>query len=241
MRRSALLSAFLASVAAVAAPVPPQPEKERIAAIWGKTKGVGEFSLTREQLTIRTKGEPVYSSKLPELRTMPHTLRTVTGNFEVTVRILQSDAPDPKAKVDPGTGGTYLSFTGLFVEGGDYNLSVALMQSYHTQKGIVDKEPTRRIRADAGFTDGSIVCFLKPIEEGKSPEFRITRNGNKVSTSYRFGAGQWSEPHTPRVKQDFPNEVTIGVYLFHSTYQIMQATFDKLTVEKLAVPAGGKQ
>ncbi len=226
----ALLLLLLASAGAVAAPVPKDvAERERLAAVWGTTAGRGEFALTRGQLTLRSKGDgPVYNSKLPEQRTMPHTLRTVTGDFEVSVRVYDAPGPDPKAKIDRAPGSHFAS-AGLFVAGGDCRLQVDYWQSYNTRNGVTDKAPARRIWVDAWFATGSIVSLLAPVEDG-APEFRITRRGKSVSMSYRFGGGQWSAPHTPRVALEFPETVAVGVSMSHSTYQTLHATFDRFAV-----------
>jgi hypothetical protein len=231
---------LLASAVAVAAPVPPAPEKERIAALYGKTEGPGTFSLVGTQFTLRTSGEPACNARDPKQKTLPRTSRTLTGDFEVSVRVLDAPPPDTKAKLDPGFGGKYDARAGLYILGGDYYLSIDLWQCYYTREGKLDKQPSRRLWVSAWFTDGSIVSLLDPVEDGKSPEFRITRKDKKVSVTHRFGDGVWLPPHVPRVKQEFPDEVTVGVYLSHSTHQSLHATFDRFTVRKLPAPGEKK-
>lgn len=233
--RRALLLLLLASAGAVAAPVPKNlSEKERVTAAWGEPEGNGDFSLGDGRLTIRTRGEPVADSKFPARRTLPRTTRTVTGDFEVTVRLLEAPPPDPTARID--RGGAYAASAGLFVAGGDCRLSVELGQRYHDRDGVLDKVPARQVCVDAWFTEGGTVSPLGRVAEGKLPEFRITRTGNRVRASYHLGDGKWSAPHAPRAKQDFPDEVTVGVHVSHSTYERLHVTFGKLVIEK---PAGG--
>ncbi|MBM3982049.1 MAG: DUF1349 domain-containing protein [Planctomycetes bacterium] len=226
---------LLASAGAGAAPVPKDAtDKEAAARHWGRPYGTGAFDFGRDRLTLRSKGEPVYNSKLPEQRTMPHTLRSVTGDFELTVRVLEAPALDPKAKIDRAPG-SHFATAGLFVIGGDYRLQVDYWQSYSTRNGVVDKDPARRVWIDAMFTTGSIVSLLAPVEDG-TPELRITRTGKTVSAAYRFGGGKWSAPHTPRVALEFPETVAVGVSMTHSTYQSLHATFDRFTVEQPSAP-----
>lgn len=225
----ALLAALLASAGAVAAPVPKDAtDRERAVALWGRPYGAGEVVFGRDRLTLRSKGEPVYNSRAPKQRTMPHTLRTVTGDFELTVRVLETPALDPKAKIDRAPGSHFAS-AGLFVAGGDGRLQVDYWQSYNTRNGVTDKDPTRRVWVDAWFATGSIVSLLAPVEDG-APELRVTRTGKTVSAAYRFGGGKWSAPHTPRVALDFPETVAVGVSMAHSTYQTLHATFDHFTL-----------
>jgi hypothetical protein len=229
MRRALLLLLLASAAGAGAAPVPKNlSDKERITATWGKPEGTGDFALSDNRLTIRTKGEPVADSKFPAHRTLPRTTRTLTGDFDITVRLLEAPPPDPKARVE--RGGAYAASAGLFVAGGDYRLSIELSQRYHERDGVLDKVPARQVCADAWFTEGGTVTPLGPAADGKLPVFRITRTANRVSVSYHTGDGKWSAPHAPRAKQDFPDEVTVGVHMWHSTYQSLHATFDRFEI-----------
>ena len=81
-------------------------EKEQIAKLWGKTVAASdrcEFKLKGKALTIRTAGEPARNAFWgggPV--TMPHVTRTVTGDFEATVKIAAAAAPERTAKYEHG-------------------------------------------------------------------------------------------------------------------------------------------
>jgi len=78
---------------------------------------------------------------------------------------------------------------------------------------------------------------LKNVEDGKSTWLRVTRKEEAVSVSYSFDAST-GPSRTPRPDLDFPDEVTVGVFFAHSTYQTLSATFDGFTVEK---PSGERE
>jgi len=67
---------------------------------------------------------------------------------------------------------------------------------------------------------------------GKSVYLRITRKDKTITISHSFDNKEWSAPRVPRQNLDFPDEVAVGVFFAHSTYQIADAIFDGLTIEK---------
>jgi hypothetical protein len=118
------------SAAVAAAPVPPPGEKELVAKLWGKTEGQGEFELKGKQLKIQTFLRPDTGLIAVMSRgqyTMPRAERSVSGDFEVTVKVADAARPNRNAEhVDawPGTR------AGLFVEGGGYGVELHLYQYY---------------------------------------------------------------------------------------------------------------
>jgi|GEM_PF-2500063 len=236
MLRFAIPLTFLLPLAAVAAPVPPPSEKELLAKYWGKTEGEGEFELNRKQLTLRTLGKPAHGLigiiNGAEI-TMPRTTRTVSGDFEVSVRVVGAALPNKDAKhVDawPGTR------AGVFIEGGGYGIELYFYQ-YHTKfNGLVQEELLRCVWADTWYPRGGAGSQLKDVEAGKSPYLRITRKDKAVTVSYSLDGKEWSKPLNPQFNPqqalEFPNEVIVGVFLSQTTYQIASATFDGFTVEK---------
>ena len=94
MRPTLLL--LMASPIALAAPVPAPTEKEQIAKLWGKTIAPSddyEFKLNGKALTIRTAGVPVRGLIEGANFKAPRTTRTVTGDFEMTVKVAAAAAP----------------------------------------------------------------------------------------------------------------------------------------------------
>lgn len=231
MIRLALCLALLVSTASLcAAPVPAPSEKELLAKHWGKTEGQGEFELKGKQLTVRTVGQPARGMLYRERMNMPRAARTVTGDFELTVTVLDADLPNKNAKHEDAWPGTR---AGLFVQGGGYGVEFHLYQYYPKFQGAEQKEPTRCVWVDTWFPAGGAGNSLKAAEAGKSTHLRVTRKEKAVSVSYSFDGKEWSAPYTPRKDLDFPDEVTVGVFFAHSTYQALAATFDRFTVEPL--------
>ncbi len=114
------------SAVVIAAPVPRPSEKELIATHWGKIEGQGEFELKGQQLTIRTIGQPDVGliGLLGGNRiTMPRVGQTATGDFTVTVKVLDAARPNRDSK---HTGAWPDTRAGLFVEGGGYGIELHL-------------------------------------------------------------------------------------------------------------------
>lgn len=230
LRRCTVLLLACIPLAAVAAPVPPPSEKERIAKLWGKAEGEGEFELKGKQLTIRTTvGKPVYGMIWREQLNMPRATRIVKGEFEATVAVIDAALPAAKNKhedVWPGTG------AGVFVKGGDYGVEFHFYQYFSKFNGVLREEPTRCVWVDTWFPGGGAGNSLKMVGAGKSPHLRITRKGKDIAVSHSLDGKEWSQPYAPRQDLAFPDEVTVGVFLVHSTYQFAHATFDGFTVTK---------
>jgi hypothetical protein len=224
-----LVISMLLVASAGAAPVPAPSEKELIATHWGKTEGRGEFSLAGKQLTLRTVGRPARGMLHAERMDMPRAARTLRGDFEATVKVLDAALPNKDAKHEDAWPGTR---AGLFVAGGGYGVEFHLYQYYSKFKGAQNAEPTRCVWVDAWFPGGGAGSSLKNAEDGRSTWLRVARKEKVVSVSYSFDGTEWSEPLVPRQGLDFPDEVTVGVFFAHSTYQALAATFDAFTVEK---------
>ncbi len=232
MLRSAVLLALVSVAGVVAAPVPPPSEKELLARHWGKTEGQGEFELKGKRLTIRTTVPPdmglisvIYGGKT----TMPRATRTVTGDFEAAVTVTDAALPNKDAKHADAYPNTR---AGLFVSGGGYAVEFHLYQHYPKVNGVAQDEANRCVFVDTWFPGGGSGSTLKAAEDGKSTHLRVARKDKVVTVSYSFDGKEWSAPYTPRKEMDFPDEVTVGVFLAHSTYQTLDATFDAFTVEK---------
>ena len=232
MVRLSLLVALVASAGAVAAPVPPPSEKELLARHWGKTEGQGEFELKGKRLTIRTTVPPdmgLISVINGGKTTMPRATRTASGDFEAAVTVTDAALPGKDAKHTDAYPNTR---AGLFVEGGGYAVEFHLYQHYPKVNGVVQGVANRCVWVDTWFPGGGSGSMLKGAPDGKSTHLRVARTGKAVGVSYSFDGKEWSAPYTPRKEMDFPDEVTVGVFLSHSTYQTLDATFDAFTVEK---------
>ena len=232
MLRAAVLLALVSVAAAVAAPVPPPTEKESIARHWGKTEGQGEFGLSGKRLTVRTAVPPdmgLISVINGGKTTMPRATRDVAGDFEATVTVTDAALPGKDAKHTDAYPNTR---AGLFVEGGGYAVEFHLYQHYTKVNGVAREEPTRSVWVDTWFPGGGAGNQLKAAEAGKSTHLRLARTDKALTVSYCFDGKEWTVPFNPRQALAFPDEVTVGVFLSHSTYQTLDATFDAFTVEK---------
>jgi len=236
MLRTATALALVSAASLCAAPAPAPSERELLARHWGKTEGNGEFSLAGKQLTIRTATSPshgligIIGGGDTTRITMPRATRSVSGDFEATVVVTDAAPPDKNAKHENSFPDTR---AGLMLEGGGYAIEFHLRQYYSKVQGAQKDELTRCVWLDTWFPRGGTGSSLKTAEAGKSTHLRVTRKGKGVSVSYSFDGKEWSAPHAPRQELDFPGEVTVGVFLAHSTYQTLAATFDRFAVEPL--------
>jgi hypothetical protein len=236
-RAVALLALVFAASVVVAAPVPPAGEKELIAKHWGKTQGKGEFELSGKRLTIRGGLQPDTGligllgggTDPTERVTMPRVNRTASGDFAMTVKVSDSALPNKNAKHSDSWPNTR---AGLFIEGGGYGVELHLYQYFPKNNGVPVEEAARCVWVDTWFPQGGAGSMLKNAEPGKSTYLRIIRKEKVVTVSYSFDGEEWSTPYNPRQTLDFPDEVTVGAFFSHSTYQLLDATFDGFTIEK---------
>lgn len=239
MLRVVALCAFVAvPLAAGAAPVPRDAsEKELLARHWGKTEGRGEFEARGTRLTIRTDVPPDTGliaiigggNNAAERHTAPRTARTVRGDFVATVKLLDAVTPNKGAKHTDGYPNTR---AGLYVNGGGYAVEFHLYQYYQKANNVAADEPTRTLWVDTWYPRGGSGTSLRKPEPGKSTWLRLARTGTAVGVSHSSDGVEWSAPYTPRKDMEFPDEVTVGAFFGHSTYQTLSATFDNFTVEK---------
>ncbi|VTS02748.1 unnamed protein product [Gemmata massiliana] len=230
MIRAAAVVAFVVTAVGVsAAPVPPPTEKELLTKYWGKTEGQGEFELAGKQLTVRTVGQPARGMLYGKNANMPRATKPVTGDFEVTVKLGDATPPNPKNQHEDSWPG---SRAGLIVSGDGYSIEFHLYQ-YHTKRnGEVLDKLNRVVWVDTWFPGGGAGGSREQVPVGKSTYLRITRKDKTVSVSHSFDGKEWSVPHVPRQDLAFPDDVSVGVFYSHSTYQIATATFDELTITK---------
>lgn len=231
MRRFAPLLVLGACAAlAPAAPVPPPTEKELIAKLWGTTEGAGEFALKGKELTLRNAPEPAQGLIKSAAPTVPRAFRTVTGDFEATVKLIEAGTPNKDAK---HADSWPASRAGLFVGGEGHAVELHLYQYYGKFQGKVSADLTRTLWIDTWYPRGGQGSSLKQPEPGKTVHLKLVRRGQTVSGSYSFDGTEWSKPFTPRAELAFPDEVRVGVYLAPTTHQTLAATFADLTVVPL--------
>jgi hypothetical protein len=234
LRIAAAIAFVVAPFVAVAAPVPPPSEKELITKQWGKTEGEGEFELEGKQLTLRTNfGKPNHSFSWGERVSVPRTARTISGDFQITVRIVDAMPPGKETKHEGGSSETN---AGIYIRGSGMSLRYCLGQSYQRFPGAAANQNMMRwLRIEANYPRGGASGSIKQAEDGKSAYLRLIRKGKDVSMSYSFDGEKWSAPNNPfrNIDMSIPDELTVGVFMSHSTYQCSHATFDGFTIEKL--------
>ncbi len=233
MLRFVTLLALVASAGAGAAPVPPPSEKELLAKHWGKTEGDGAFELKGKELTLRSAiSKPNRDFSWGEQLSVPRTARVVSGDFVITVCIRDASAPGKDVKHDTHSSETN---AGLYVRGDASSLRYYLTQTYQRFNGAPpNPNLQRRLGIEANYPRGGASGSLQEVEDGKSTYLRLIRKDKALAMSYSGDGAKWSVPNNPfgNIEMSIPDEVTVGVFLAHSTYQISHATFDAFTVEK---------
>ena len=233
MVRLSLLVALVASAGVGAAPVPPSSEKEQFAKHWGQTEGDGAFEIKGKQLTLRSAlSKPNRDFAWGEQLTVPRTARVVGGDFEIAVCVRDASAPGKDVKHDGGAAETN---AGLYVRGGESSLRYYLTQTYPRFNGAAaNPNLQRRLGIEANYPRGGASGSMQAVEDGKSTYLRLIRRDKALTMSHSADGATWSVPNNPfgNLDMSIPDEVTVGVFLSHSTYQISHATFDGLTVEK---------
>ncbi len=232
MLRAAVLVALVSAAGVVAAPVPPPSEKELLAKLWGQTEGQGDFELNGQQLTMRsTIGRPNRDFAWGQRPSVPRTKHTVSGDFEVTVCVLDASAPNKDAKADAGAAETN---AGLYIQGDASIFRYSLGQSYQRFPGAANQNLQRQLRIEAAYPRGGAGGSSGVPENGKSTYLRLIRKDKEISMSHSADGKKWSAPSNPfkNIDMAFPDEVAVGVFFSHSTHQFAHATFDGFAVAK---------
>lgn len=220
---------LLMTVAAVvvAAPVPPESDAEKVARLWGKVESPPGKYVTKPSgntLTLRSLGWPLgFEYRRPEFRVA----REVTGDFDVRVKVLAVDAPSRSVRyaMQPTTG------AGLFVEGGDYSMSLYHWMTIHLDQGRLRDGMQDCIWLGHSERNGGGGCYLAEAEACKSVHLRIVRQGKALTVYVSDDGKDWKSWTAPQ-NVLLPEAVTLGVFLGHSTSQECEATFAEFSVGK---------
>jgi hypothetical protein len=227
-----LLLLLVAPVLAVAAPAPPPSEKEQIEKLWGKIVSPAaecEFKLAGKALTIRTAGQPARGLRT-ENETIPRVAKTVAGDFEMTVKVASATPPGREAK---HTDSWPWTRAGLYMVGGGYTVEFHLSQYYTKINNELNEKLTRCPWVDTWYPRGGAGSQLGSVEPGKSVYLKLVRKGNAITVSHSTDGEKWSNPFNPRQMVEFPDEVKVGVFVSHGTYQPIEATFADFEIKKL--------
>ncbi len=234
MLRAAVALAFVVvPLVAVAAPAPKPTQQEVLAKHFGKTLGEGEFELTGKQLALRTTfGKPNQAFNWGDRNAVPRTALTARGDFELTVRVLDAVPPNKDAKHDGHSAETR---AGLYIHGEQSSFRYYLSQSYQRFPGQPqDGKLQRSLGLEANYPRGGASGSIGRPADGASTWLRLIRKDKAVSMSHSADGEKWSAPNNPfkNIDMSIPDEVTVGVFFSHSTYQFAHATFDGLTITK---------
>jgi hypothetical protein len=232
VRRVAVIAALVSAAAVIAAPVPPPSERERIQKLWGKVVSPSadcEFKLSGTALTIRTAGQPARGLRT-EKEPIARVARTVAGDFELTVKVIEATPPGREAKHNDSWP---WSRAGLYVVGGGYSVEHHLSQYYTKLNGVLNEKLTRCPWVDTWYPRGGSGSQLGTVDAGKSVHLKLVRRGNAVTVSHSTDGEKWSNPFNPRQTLELPDELTVGVFVSHGTYQPVEATFADFAIKKL--------
>jgi hypothetical protein len=232
MTRPTLLLLLITPVIG-AAPVPTLSEKDQIEKNWGKVFAPSkkcEFKLDGTALTIRTDGEACFGFGDGADSRMPRVTNAVSGDFEVTVTVKAAATPNPDVEREDSWPWTR---AGLFISGGGHAIEFHFSQFYTKFDGKLSQQLTRCVWIEGWFPEGSgggseqdQVAANKPVH------LRITRKEKVITTSYSFDGKKWFSARTPAASADLPDKVTVGLFVSHTTQQIVDATFTDFKLGK---------
>ncbi|MCI0703326.1 MAG: DUF1349 domain-containing protein [Planctomycetia bacterium] len=233
MLRITTLFALLVPATLLSAPIPPLSEKQKIERFWGKIHAPTdkhEFKLDGRHLTIRTDGEPTDKPSVCNHTMHPRVARTVTGDFEATVRVVAAAIPDVKAKYPNNWAA---SRAGMFVSGGDAYAELELFQYFVVNNGVPKDTPNQVVWVNTSSKRGGFHGrHITKIDPTKPLYLRITRKDKIVTGYYSSDGKEWTPTNWGR-GIELPDEVTVGIYFAHTTHQHADATFSDFTIEKL--------
>lgn len=231
MRAAILVALATLPLVGLAAPAPPPTDRERLARDWGTFAGSGEYRFDGGQLTLRSHtGMATTELNSTELCTVPRVQRTIRGDFEMTLRIV--DLTHPLTTESQGNLGQFMTSAGLFVVADDARLTYGLHQYYYRFPNIPNPDFLHRYVYLQVQTTNNGSGWGLPQADGKSTYLRIKRHEDTITTSYSFDGEEWTNENNFLANQNivFPDEVTVGVFVMHNTKQVVQATFDRFTL-----------
>jgi len=237
MIRAALL-ALLPATLVVAAPMPPESEAdkvarldaEKVAKLWGKLESPpGKYIAKPDdnRLTLRTLGWPLgLRHGTPAFRVS----REVVGDFDVRLTVQQLSPPDNTVRYE---GIWAETGAGLFIEGGENNLSLYRWKSFMRSEQVPDTNMRSGfwIEYTVGRQGGASGQGTSNIAPDAAVELRVVREKEAISAYVRVAGQNWQQ-QTVRGDLQLPPAVTVSVFLGHSTTQECQATFADFSIGK---------
>jgi regulation of enolase protein 1 (concanavalin A-like superfamily) len=222
-----MIACLLATVV-VAAPVPKETPAKRIERLWGATadpENTDAFAL-RDANTLRLTVARGLRGINParNLNNCPRTLKPISGDFTVTVKMLRDGAPDGAERASndytaSGGGGLLLwhdeknhlriSRSQWIAENG------GKAKSTYNFRGNIDGEENPSVQTELNPTTSPVV-------------FRLTRKGTSFTASYSADGKTWTDFEA--VEAEFPRDLKVGIYGAHNFNKDNIIEFEPLTV-----------
>jgi hypothetical protein len=221
---------FLAGVPLVVAAPVPKSAQERDAIVrqfgtFNDPSKDAEFVTSGQKLTIRLPKPTLRNSFA---LTFPHTLREVSGDFVLRVKV----SYDLPAKV-PALGGGMCAAGGLLIWAGEENH--VLFQRHHQPCGLFDGstrwDTSFCIEYNRGVKSQHHQNTIG-VKDAAPIHLRLTREKGVVSTAYSFDGQTWKDQQPGPM--ELPEKVMVGVYALQTTGTEAAVTFENFSVTPLA-------
>lgn len=226
--RTAIGLILLVAPVLAAAPVPRESDRTRIRRAYGEPTdpaGDAKFAITGLQLTV-TAGPGLRGlNPLAGLDSAPRTLKPVTGDFELKVRIVADAIP---AGSSPASSAYTHSGGGGLILWADEANHLRLSRSQYDPASDSGLATSYNFRGAAGGQAVSEQTTQLPEADRRPVTLRLTRAGSKVSAAYSHDDARWT-PFEP-VELSLPDAVKVGVYVAHNFNKPAAVTFDAPSV-----------
>jgi len=230
MTRTVVLLLCVA-VPALAAPIPPESDRDKLARLWGKIESPpGEYGAkldaTGKKLTLKTLGWPL---GFRHTETKFRVVREVSGDFDVRVTVEALDAPDKTVKYD---GSNSETGAGIVVTGGEHTVTAYRWKGFYRNPQNQDPPMQGMIWVEqlmgrmGGQGSGSSTSDVN-----SAVELRIVRRGEAVTVHTREAGKEWRQSAV-RADLKLTESVTVGLFVGHSTHLPCEATFADYSVGK---------
>ena len=226
MFRCAILVMLLIISPARAEPIPKESEAAKIEDVWGKLVDEGggaKVKLDKQKLilTVPAGDRFVFSYKPNNGKLAPHLVKTVKGDFSVTVTLVKHEQPAMGERGDPPVG-----------------LGIVLIFDSKNRAGFGRIFPTATHSHMRSFTvsgDASASAAgggVRPSEQLKPITIRLTRKENSLQNEYSTDGGKNWTTLSRHVANGDSDEVKVGVYAEHTVDHETTAVFEGFAITK---------